>query len=117
MYYGFSISHRESTRSVDGRMPSSLEMARQLRGKGVTAALLLPNSFRSGLIARLSGAGVRVGYRRSARGPLLSHALPAPRQALPVSAPGYYARLAGYALGIEDIDMRLEPIVNEFTAS
>ena len=37
MHYGFSISHRERTRSVDGRMPSSLEMPRQGDGLGVAA--------------------------------------------------------------------------------
>ena len=90
------------------RLGGSLEMARRLRGKGVTAALLLPNSFRSGLIARLSGAGIRVGYRRSARGPLLSHGLsPAPRRS-PVAAVAYYARLAEFALGLESIDTRME---------
>ena len=95
------------------RLAGTVRMVRALRRAGVTAAILLPNGFRCALVARLAGTAVRVGYRRSARGPLLSHALPAPRQALPVSAPGYYARLAGYALGIEDIDMRMELIVTD----
>jgi len=95
------------------RLGGSLEMARQLRGKGVTAALLLPNSFRSGLIARLSGAGVRVGYRRSARGPLLSHGLAPPPRRRPVAAVAYYARLAEFALGLESIDTRMELAVTD----
>ncbi len=91
----------------------TVQLVRALRRAGVTAAILLPNGFRSALVARLAGIRVRVGYRRSARGPLLSHALPAPRQAVPVAALGYYARLAGFALGVEVIDMRMELIVTD----
>ena len=95
------------------RRGGTVQLVRALRHAGVTAAILLPNGFRSALVARLAGIRVRVGYRRSARGPLLSHALPAPRQELPVAALGYYARLAGFALGVEAIDMRMELVVTD----
>lgn len=91
----------------------TLQLVRALRRAGVTAAILLPNGFRAALVVRLAGIPVRVGYRRSARGPLLSHALPAPSRALPVAALGYYARLAGFALGVEAIDTRMELAVTD----
>lgn len=95
------------------RLGGTVQVLRALRHARVTAAILLPNSFRWALIARLAGIRVRVGYRRSARGPLLSHALTAPKQRAPVAALGYYARLAGFALGVEAIDMRMELIATD----
>jgi len=82
-----------------------LAMARRLRG--VDAALLLPNTVRAALLARLARIPVRVGYRRYGRGPLLSHALGPPDER-PIAAVDYYARLAASALGLSEIDTRLE---------
>jgi heptosyltransferase II len=42
-------------------------------------ALLLPNSFRTAVVARLGGARQRIGYGRYARGPLLTQKLASPR--------------------------------------
>jgi heptosyltransferase-2 len=72
------------------------------------AVLLLPNSFRSALAARLSGAPCRIGYARDARGVLLTHRLPTPDRRVPVPAVDYYAELARYALDVETIDTRPE---------
>jgi heptosyltransferase II len=47
----------------------------RLRPKRIDLAVLLPNSFRSALVARLGGCRRRVGYRRYVRGWLLSDAL------------------------------------------
>ena len=80
------------------RLGGTVQLVRLLRHAGVTAAILLPNGFRSALVARLAGIRVRVGYRRSARGPLLSHALAPPSRQTPVPAVGYYARLAAITL-------------------
>src|SRR5262245_31837378 len=44
----------------------------RLRAEHLDVAVLLPNSFRSALIAYLSGARQRVGYARGGRGPLLT---------------------------------------------
>jgi heptosyltransferase-2 len=69
--------------------------------------LLLPNSFRSALAARMSGAPIRIGYNRDGRGWLLSHKL-SPPPAKPIPAVEYYATLVEFALGSQDIDRRIE---------
>jgi heptosyltransferase-2 len=88
-------------------------LARRLRRQGAEAALLLPNSFRSALIARLAGVPRRVGFRRYGRGPLLSHALEPAASRTPVSTLGFYARLAELAFGCPPIDTRMELGVTE----
>jgi heptosyltransferase II len=52
--------------------------ARAARAGGFDEVWLLPNSFRAGLLAWLSGAGRRLGYATDRRGPLLTDALPPP---------------------------------------
>lgn len=85
-----------------------LRAARRLAATGARAALLLPNSFRSGLTTRLARILVRVGYERDGRGWLLTHRLAVARSATPTPAVAYYARLAAFALGVETIDTRME---------
>ncbi len=82
--------------------------ARAAAGGPIDAALVLPNSFRSALAARLAGARRRIGYDRSARRFLLNDALdPGPRNQ-PVPAVEYYSNLAEHALGGGPIERRLE---------
>jgi heptosyltransferase-2 len=52
-----------------------VRLIRQLRTREIDTALLLPNSFRTGLLAYLSGARRRVGYAQYGRGPLLTDKL------------------------------------------
>jgi heptosyltransferase-2 len=54
--------------------------AGQLREGKFGAAVLLPNSLRAALEARLAGIGQRVGYARGGRGWLLTQAIPVPEQ-------------------------------------
>lgn len=72
-------------------------VASRLRQRRYDAALLMPNSFSTALIARLAGIPRRIGYARDARGMLLTHRLTAPRRAdgrwAPVPAVTYYWRL------------------------
>lgn len=51
---------------------SVFEVARQVRQKQFDIALILPNSFRSGLEVFLARVPVRIGYARNARGFLLT---------------------------------------------
>jgi heptosyltransferase-2 len=88
-------------------------LARRLRRLEPEAAILLPNSFRSALLARLAGAARRVGYIRYGRSVLLSRGLAAPRPKLPVPALGYYTRLGAWALGTEALDSRMELFVTD----
>src|SRR6185436_12948562 len=88
--------------------------ARLRRGK-FDLAILLPNSFKSALICKMSGIDHIVGYERDGRGFLLSDKL------LPVKEKGkfvpspivkYYLGLAHY-LGSAERDLKLELFVNE----
>jgi len=53
--------------------------AARLKEERFDAAVLLQNAFDAALLAWLAGIPVRIGYRRDARGPLLTHAVPVPR--------------------------------------
>jgi len=52
------------------------ELVKTLRSRRFDLAILLPNSFRAALIARLSGAKRRMGYDRDGRGFLLTDRIP-----------------------------------------
>ena len=60
--------------------------------------MLLPNSFRSAVLAWLGGAGRRVGYARGGRGSLLTDRLIAPKDQkgafVPTPIVGYYLQIA-----------------------
>lgn len=80
-----------------------------LRAAMPDAVLLLPNSPRSAMIARLSGARRRIGYDRDGRGWLLTDRVPMKHdKKTPISAVTYYAELAEAALGMSECDRRLE---------
>ena len=55
-----------------------LDFAARLKEERFDAALLLQNAFDAALLAWLAGIPVRIGYRRDARGLLLTHAVPVP---------------------------------------
>lgn len=54
-------------------------LVRRLRQERFDMALLLPNSMRTALVARLGGVRQRVGYARYGRGPLLTQKLHVPK--------------------------------------
>jgi heptosyltransferase II len=54
------------------------EFARRLRAARYDAAILLPNSFDSALTMWMAGIPERIGYKRDARGILLTRAIPVP---------------------------------------
>jgi len=54
-------------------------LIRKMRREQLDVALLLPNSFRTAVVARLGGAKERVGYSRCGRGPLLTHKVESPQ--------------------------------------
>lgn len=84
---------------------------RRLRDERVDLAVLLPNSFRSALLAWSAGIPRRVGYARGGRGLLLTDRLVVPRDArgarLPVPAVDYYLKIARH-LGCRVESPRLE---------
>ena len=92
----------------------ALRTTRLIRTLRPDAVLVLPNSFRSALIARGCGAPVRIGYDRDARGRLLTARLPAPAAGdEPVSTLEHYLALGRFALGVDRIDPRMELIVTD----
>ncbi len=99
--------HVAETKTLGG----TLRMAGLLRRERPQAAILLPNSFRAGMIALLARAPRRVGYRRSGRGAILTHAMDPPPRRPPVAAIRYYAQLCAFALGLDRIEERMELIV------
>jgi len=87
-------------RSTDSRR-RGWALCRRLRQERFDLAILLPNSWRTALMARFGGARDRLGYVRGGRGVLLSRKLHPPREGgrlAPVSALDYYLELA-YAAG------------------
>ncbi len=83
-------SHRRDHRSM--------ALVRHLRASKFDLAVLLPNSFRSALLARLGGVRRRVGYDRGGRGFLLTDRLSPPRNPagafLPTPIVEYYLKTA-----------------------
>jgi heptosyltransferase-2 len=82
-----------------------LRTAKQLARCRADVALLLPNSFRSALLARLGRATRRVGYGRDGRSWLLTDRLVPPRDAagkfLPRPMIDYYADILRQGMGLE----------------
>lgn len=90
--------------------------AKRLRQIGIDLAVLLPNSFRSALIARLAGADRLAGYARDGRGWLLTDKLLPPRlpngSYQPISAVDYYIDLVemlGANCISRDLSLPIEP--------
>jgi heptosyltransferase-2 len=88
-----------------------IRAARLMRSSSFDAALLLPNSFRSALTARLAGVPRRIGYARDGRGFLLTHARPVEPASTPLPTIDYYARLGAFAIGKESIEPHPELFV------
>ncbi len=83
--------------AAGGGLRSFWRLMRTLRQRHFDLAVLLPNSFRSALLARLGGAKRVIGYDRDGRGWLLSDRLAPLRDAdgyVPVSAIDYYNAIA-----------------------
>ncbi len=83
------------------------QVIRQLRREKFRMAVLLPNSFRTGLMASLSGARRRVGFRRDMRGWLLTDGVSPKPKAEPHPVLDEYLRLAEH-LGCADRPRRME---------
>ncbi len=95
----------------NARELSSLALAKRLRQKKLDAVVMLTNSLRTGLLARVSGAPQRVGYVRYGRSMLLTDRLypPVDETGERVRHPmvDYYLELA-YAMGCPRESHQLE---------
>lgn len=93
-----------------GQTAATMRLVHALRPHRFDLALLLTNSFRSAIFARLVGARRRVGYARDARGWLLTDRLVPKKEHgsyLPVPALDYYNELARQ-VGCEEVEDHLE---------
>jgi heptosyltransferase-2 len=83
---------------------------RKMRQERLDVALLLPNSMRTALMARLGGAKERVGYARYGRGPLLTRKVESPQSrglSSPCPTVDYFLKLSE-AMGCPPESRRLE---------
>ena len=91
-------------------------IVRTLRSDRFDLAVLLPNSFRSAMLAYLGGIRRRVGYARGGRGLLLTDRLTPPKDArgkfVPTPVVEYYLALARH-LGCPVDSLRLELFTTE----
>ena len=107
---GLPWFHEIITYDKNPPVRGSLKLSKQLSQVGFDALLLLPNSFRTGAIAWLSGVPQRVGYVRYGRGPLLTDRLFHPAQNgrwTPISAVDAYLGLSEH-LGCPTASKQLE---------
>lgn len=63
-------------RGRDAGVAGWLRLVRRLRAVRPTHAILLKRFFRNGLLARMAGARVRIGYETNGRAPFLTRTLP-----------------------------------------
>jgi heptosyltransferase-2 len=102
--------HWPAAKSRHERRQGFLGLAKELREQRFDWAVLLTNSFRSALLARLSGIRRRIGYDREGRGLLLTDKLLPEKtngKFIPTPMTRYYNAVARY-LGCRDCPRRLE---------
>lgn len=96
---------------IDARRKWLIPVARRLSSGRFDAAVILPNSFRSALVATMAGIPRRIGYDRDGRGFMLTDRLIPRRRAgegfLPVPTRDYYLGIARY-LGAADPDPTMQ---------
>lgn len=93
---GLTLVDRKLFHDPRGSTPAQrgLLFAQQLRNEKFDIAVLLPNSWRSGWLAWISGAERRVGFDRNGRGWMLTDALQSKSKKTPHPALNEYLRLA-----------------------
>lgn len=94
------VTVRHARRGMpDGRRVGPFPLAARLTAGKFDTAILLPNSFRSALLARMAGIPRRIGYDRDGRGFLLTDRLLPMRtkgKFVPVPTRDYYLGIARY---------------------
>lgn len=101
--------------STKDRSTGFFDLGRTLGAQKFDAVVLLPNSFRAALLARVAGIPRRIGYDRDGRGLLLTDRLIPRRQGrrfLPVPTLDYYLQLARY-LGAQTADATMQVAVRD----
>lgn len=102
-------------RSRGAKKANLIELIRHLREERFDLAILLTNSFRSALVARMAKIEYRVGYDRDGRGLFLTDRLLPHRYKgsyVPVPLVEYYRQITNY-LGCENRELTLELACSE----
>ncbi|MBF0456790.1 MAG: lipopolysaccharide heptosyltransferase II [Nitrospirae bacterium] len=92
-HVGALIEYENAYRTIAGK----LRLAHRLKGEKFTTAILLQNAFDAALIAWLAGIGQRVGYRRDARGLLLTKGVAVTKETLRLHHTRYYLNMLNAA--------------------
>jgi heptosyltransferase-2 len=102
--------------TLKGGLLSTWRTAREIRAGRFDLAVLLPNSFRSGLVAWLGRATRRAGYARDGRGWMLTDGMDPPRDAAgklsPYPARDYYIDLVeslGATVTSRELTLAVDP--------
>ncbi|QQE11609.1 lipopolysaccharide heptosyltransferase II [Planctomycetota bacterium] len=101
-----AIRSKKGSGKTDSRRGSLIKLARRLAAGNFDLAVLLPNSFKSALVAKLAGAKRIVGYDRDGRGFMLTDRLIPRRDKagfVPVPTLDYYLGIPRF-LGSTDVD-------------
>ena len=96
--------------SREGGFLDQVSFARRLRKYQFDLGIVFPNSFRSALLASLSGARIRVGYNTDYRAMFLTDPLEMPSDAKKGHGMDYYINLVT-PLGVENAEKKLLPLV------
>lgn len=91
---------------------SACQFARGLRKYQFDLAVVFPNSFRSTVLAWLSGANIRIGYPTEGRGFLLTHPVTKRKDSKSVHAIDYYSGIVS-CLGIGRVEKTFDPVVSK----
>jgi heptosyltransferase-2 len=89
----------------------------ELRGGAFGAALLLPNSFHSALLAYRAGIPERWGYRTDCRAPLLTRAVTQVREGHQIDRYQRLTAALGFVTGARTPQLRVAPAVRETAAA
>lgn len=90
-------------------------LSQELAARKFDLAILLQNAFEAALIAKLSGIPVRAGYKRDARGMLLTHGVRIPKKRKKIHQVYYYQGLLedlGLTCGKDELFLELSKKVN-----
>jgi len=101
--------NKQSTKFLKKRINSIIENIKMLKKNNFDLAILLSNSFESAFEAKIAGIAHRVGYKRNARGFLITEGPKAKRQSgvyEPLSMINYYNEL-GKCLGFNEISQNM----------
>ncbi len=106
-----------------GKVKGPLNLAKDLKPYGFDAAILLQNAFEAAFLVKMAGIPIRAGYKRDARGVLLTHGVTISDEIRKRHQVHYYQNMLaelGLTLGPDDLRLplpeKLQHWAKEFVA-